>query len=100
MVLVAVVFSDKGCGASLALDVNKMTQFPSQRTVVVLGVAALSCIATGIRWLHFVPNLYIVVIVIRQGLGQLMMVIVGILLVELGIMFVGMYLSRTSSSLW
>ena len=59
---------------------------------MVLRVAALSCIATGIRWLHFVPNFYSVVIAIRQAFGHLMMVIVGILPVALGIMFVGMYL--------
>ena len=84
-----VVFAAACC---LAIDANKMTQFPSQRTVVVFGVAALLSIATGIRWLHFVPNCYSVVIVIRQAFGRLMMVIVGILPVALGIMFIGMFL--------
>ena len=76
----------------LAVDANKMTQFPSQRTVVVFGVAALFCIAGGIRWLHFVPNCYSVVIVIRQAFGRLMLVIVGILPVAFGLMFVGLFL--------
>ena len=62
--LTSVVVLASAC--CLVIDVNKMTQFPSQRTVVVWGVAALPCVTTGIRWLH-IPA-------------------------ALGIMFVGMFL--------
>jgi hypothetical protein len=82
----------------MLIDLGRITQFPSQQTVLVFGFGALLAVITGMRYLHYFPGMYSVVLVIRQAFLKLMLVAIGIAPIVFAFLFAGIFLFGLVSS--
>jgi hypothetical protein len=83
---------------SMLGDLVRITQFPSQRTVLLFGFGSLLAVITGMRYLHHFPGMYSVVLVIRQAFLKLMLVAIGIAPIVFAFLFAGIFLFGLVSS--